>query len=515
MRALISVSDKTGVVEFAKELETLGIEIISTGGTAKALQEAGISVIEISHVTGFKECLDGRVKTLHPAIHAGILNIRENLEHQKQLEELGYESIDLVVVNLYPFQATITKPDVTLKEAIENIDIGGPTMLRAAAKNHQDVGVIVDPKDYTLVIDQLKEQGHLSKEMKFYLATKVFEHTAYYDSLIANYFREQQSNVPFPEKLTLSFEKVQDMRYGENPHQKAAFYKEALKTKGTLAEAKQLHGKELSYNNINDANGALELLKEFDEPTVVAVKHANPCGVGSGKNIFEAYKKAYESDPISIFGGIVVTNQEIDKETAEEMHKIFLEIIIAPSYTQEALEILQQKKNLRILQLESIRFSYPHIYDMKKVGGGLVIQDKDLALFQEECKVITNRKPTEEEMKDLIFAWKVVKHVKSNGIAIAKNQQVVGTGGGQTNRIWAVEQAIEHGTEFFGKTHLQGSVLASDAFFPFKDCVEAAAKAGITAIIQPGGSIRDEESIQACNEHNIAMIFTGMRHFKH
>ena len=515
MRALISVSDKIGVVDFAKELWELGVEIISTGGTARTLHEAGIPVIEISHITGFKECLDGRVKTLHPAIHAGILNRRQDIEHQKQMEELGYESIDLVVVNLYPFQATITKPNATLDEAIENIDIGGPTMLRAAAKNHQDVAVIVDPADYTEVLQQLKKQGHVSKTTKFYLATKVFEHTAYYDSLIANYFREQQGNQSFPEKLTLSFEKVQDMRYGENPHQKAAFYKEALKTKGTLAEAKQLHGKELSYNNINDANGALELLKEFEEPTVVAVKHANPCGVGSGKTVFEAYQKAYESDPTSIFGGIVVANQEMDKETAEEMNKIFLEIVIAPSYTQEALEILQQKKNVRILQLESIRFSYPHMHDMKKVGGGLIIQDKDLVLFQEECKVVTHRKPTEEEMKELIFAWKVVKHVKSNGIAISKNQQVVGTGGGQTNRIWAVQQAIEHGTEFFGKDHIKGCVLASDAFFPFKDCVEAAAKAGITAIIQPGGSIRDEESIQACNEYNIAMIFTGMRHFKH
>ncbi|NMA85067.1 MAG: bifunctional phosphoribosylaminoimidazolecarboxamide formyltransferase/IMP cyclohydrolase [Epulopiscium sp.] len=515
MRALISVSDKTGIIDFAKELSHLGVDIISTGGTAKALAEGGIPVTEVSELTGFTECLDGRVKTLHPAIHAGILHRRDNKIHQQQMKELGYGTIDLVVVNLYPFQATISKPNTTLEEAIENIDIGGPTMLRAAAKNHQDVVVLVDPSDYMSVIEELKNQGHVSSKTKFRLASKVYEHTAYYDSLIATYFREQQGEELFPEKLTLAFEKMQDMRYGENPHQKAAFYKETMKTKGTLAEAKQLHGKELSYNNINDANGALELLKEFETPTIVAVKHANPCGVASADRIAVAYKKAYDSDPTSIFGGIVVANGTIDVNTAKEMSKTFLEIIIAPAYEEEALTILKEKKNLRILELPEIRFSHSNIYDMKKVQGGLIIQEKDVLLLGEELKVVTNRQPTEQEMEDLLFAWKVVKHVKSNGIAIAKDQQTIGSGGGQTNRIWAVEQAIEHGVEFFKEEGVRGSVLASDAFFPFKDCVEVAAKAGITAIIQPGGSIRDEESIEACNEHGIAMIFTGMRHFKH
>ncbi|WP_330400962.1 bifunctional phosphoribosylaminoimidazolecarboxamide formyltransferase/IMP cyclohydrolase [Sporanaerobium hydrogeniformans] len=516
MRALISVSDKTGIVAFAKALRELGVEIISTGGTYHTLQQEGVEVIGISEVTGFPECLDGRVKTLHPAIHAGLLNIRANEEHQKQMKELGLENIDMVVVNLYPFKATILKPDVTLKEAIENIDIGGPTMLRSAAKNNQDVAVIVDPADYAVVLNELKANKEVSTETKFYLATKVFEHTANYDSMIATYLRKQRGDYSLPEKFTMTFEKVQDMRYGENPHQQAAFYQEVGATKGTLAAAKQLNGKELSYNNINDANGALELLKEFTEPTIVAVKHANPCGVGSGKTIFEAYKKAYKADPISIFGGIVVSNQNIDKQTAEEMAKIFLEIVIAPSYDEAALEVLCAKKNLRVLQLDHIDYVNPHMLDMKKVGGGLIVQDKDLTLLvEEDLKVVTDRAPSEEEMKDLLFAWKLVKHVKSNGIALAKEGQSIGMGGGQTNRIWATKQALEHGLEFLGKEGVKGSVLASDAFFPFDDCVKAAVEYGITAIIQPGGSVRDEDSIKVCNAHNIAMLFTGMRHFKH
>ncbi|MDF2612923.1 MAG: phosphoribosylaminoimidazolecarboxamide formyltransferase/IMP cyclohydrolase [Clostridia bacterium] len=516
MRALISVSDKTGIVAFAKELIGLGVDIVSTGGTYNTLKNEGISVIGISEVTGFPECLDGRVKTLHPAIHAGLLNIRANAEHQKQMEELGLSNIDIVVVNLYPFKQTILKEGVTLEEAIENIDIGGPTMLRSAAKNNQDVAVIVDPQDYEIVLQELKADQEVSKETKFYLAAKVFEHTANYDSMIASYLRAQRGDYSLPEKLTMTFEKVQDMRYGENPHQKAAFYKEVGKTKGTLANAKQLNGKELSYNNINDANGALELLKEFNEPTVVAVKHANPCGVGSSDTIFEAYQKAYKADPVSIFGGIVVANRKIDLKTAEEMVKIFLEIIIAPEYDEEALKVFETKKNLRVLQLDDIDYVDKFAMDMKKVGGGLIVQGKDTELLNEEdIKTVTNRKPSEKEMQDLIFAWKLVKHVKSNGIALAKDGQSVGMGGGQTNRIWATNQAIEHGNEFLGEEGVKGSVMASDAFFPYDDCVQAAVKAGVTAIIQPGGSIRDEDSIKVCNENNIAMIFTGMRHFKH
>lgn len=516
MRALISVSDKTGIVAFAKELKGLGVEIISTGGTYNTLKNAGIDVIGISDVTGFPECLDGRVKTLHPAIHAGLLNIRANEEHQKQMKSLGFSNIDIVVVNLYPFKQTILKPGVKLEEAIENIDIGGPTMLRSAAKNNQDVTVIVDPEDYEVVLNELTANKKVSKETKFYLAAKVFEHTANYDTMIASYLKAQRGDYKLPEKLTITFEKVQDMRYGENPHQEAAFYMEVGKTKGTLADAKQLNGKELSYNNINDANGALELLKEFKEPTIVAVKHANPCGVGSAKTIFEAYQKAYKADPLSIFGGIVVANRKIDKQTAEEMVKIFLEIVIAPSYDEDALEVLKSKKNLRVLKLEDIDYKDPHALDMKKVGGGIIVQSKDLQLLNEEdIKVVTNRKPSEKEMEDLLFAWKLVKHVKSNGIALAKDGMSVGLAGGQTNRIWATKQAIEHGVEFLGKEVVSGSVLASDAFFPFDDCVKEAVAAGITAIIQPGGSVRDEDSIKVCNENNIAMVFTGMRHFKH
>ena len=516
MRALISVSDKTGIVELSKRLQALGVEIISTGGTYNVLKKEGIEVVGISEVTGFPECLDGRVKTLHPAIHAGILNIRDNKEHQKQMQTLGLSNIDLVIVNLYPFKDTILKQGVTLEEAIENIDIGGPTMLRSAAKNNQDVAVVVDPSDYAVVLEELEKNSNVSREIKFYLATKVFEHTANYDAMIAAYLREQRGDITLPDKLTFTFEKVQDMRYGENPHQGAAFYKEVTKTKGTLAAALQLNGKELSYNNINDANGALELLKEFREPTVVAVKHANPCGVGTGASIYEAYEKAYKADPISIFGGIVVANRSIDKETALAMTKIFLEIIIAPAFEEEALEVLKLKKNLRVLKLEDIDYVDPNAIDMKKVGGGLIIQEKDTKLLEEDMlKVVTQRKPTEKEMKDLLFAWKIVKHTKSNGIAIGKDGQSIGIGGGQTNRIWATKHAIEHAKEFLGEIVLSNSVLASDAFFPFDDCVKAAAAAGITAIIQPGGSVRDEDSIKVCNEHNIAMIFTGMRHFKH
>lgn len=517
MRALISVSDKSGIVEFAKELHQLGVEIISTGGTAKALENAGVPVIGISDVTGFPECLDGRVKTLHPNIHAGLLAIRGNEDHMRQVKELNVELIDLVVVNLYPFKQTILKDGVTREEAIENIDIGGPTMLRSAAKNFQDVSVVVDPRDYELVVKELKENKKVSLDTNFYLCSKVFEHTSAYDTLIASYMRKERGVKELPETLTMTFEKVQDMRYGENPHQKAAFYKEIGKVKGFLTEAEQLHGKELSFNNINDTNGALELLKEFTEPTIVACKHANPCGVGTGANIYEAWTKAYNADPVSIFGGIVVANREVDKETAEEINKIFIEIVVAPSFSVEALEVLKSKKNIRLLKLDNIEAKYAEgTYDLKKVGGGILVQDVDnMLMVEEELKVVTDRKPSEKEMKDMLFAWKVVKYAKSNGIAIAKDETSLGVGPGQVNRIWACKQAIEHAGEHLGADILKGAALASDAFFPFDDCVAEAVKAGITCIIQPGGSMRDQDSIDACNKAGIAMVFTGMRHFKH
>lgn len=511
-RALLSVSDKTGIVDFAKKLSDMGVELISTGGTQKALEQGGLKVINVSEITGFPECLDGRVKTLHPNVHAGILAMRSNQEHMKQLEKLNIETIDMVVINLYPFKETILKDGVTLEDAIENIDIGGPTMIRAAAKNYQDVVVVVDPQDYDKVIAEMQENGDVSLSNKFRLAGKVFDHTCQYDTLISHYIREQIGDESIPDNLTLTFEKSQDLRYGENPHQKGVFYKEIGKNTGTLPAAKQLHGKELSYNNINDTNGALALLKEFTEPTVVACKHSNPCGVASAANIRDAYVKAYESDPVSVYGGIIAANREIDEATAEEISKIFIEIVIAPSFTQEALEVLTKKKNIRLLELESITAPVPETtLDMKKVMGGLLVQEYDNSLLVEEyLKVVTEVKPTEEQMEDLIFTMKIVKHAKSNAIAIGKNKQTVGVGPGQTNRVLAARIAID-----YGKEKTQGAVLASDAFFPFDDSVEVAAKAGIKAIIQPGGSIRDQDSIDACNKHGIAMVFTGMRHFKH
>lgn len=511
MRALLSVSDKTGIVEFARELENLGVTIISTGGTHKKLEESGIAVTGISDVTGFPECLDGRVKTLHPAVHGGILAMRDKPEHMKQLADLGIETIDIVAINLYPFKETILKPGVTLEDAIENIDIGGPTMLRSAAKNHKDVVVICDPADYEMVIDELKKNKTVSYDTKYRLALKVFQHTAAYDAMISDYLRKQ-IGAELPDNLTMTFEKVQELRYGENPHQKASYYKEIQPADGSLVKAEQLHGKELSFNNINDTNGALAALREFSEPTVVAVKHANPCGVGTGSDIYTAYKRAYDCDPTSIFGGIVAANRPIDKATAEEINKIFIEIVIAPDFTDEAMEILTQKKNIRLLKLPDIENKEAAgEIDIKKVSGGLLVQGVDDILFDENAlNVVTDRAPTEKEMEDLRLAMKVVKHIKSNGIVIAKDQATVGIGPGQVNRIWAVENAIRQ-----ANTSLEGSVLASDAFFPFDDCVTAAAKAGVTAIIQPGGSIRDQESIDKANELGIAMVFCGIRHFKH
>lgn len=511
MRALISVSDKTGVVEFAKALADMGVTIISTGGTAKKLAESGIKVVGISEVTGFPECLDGRVKTLHPAVHGGILAMREKPEHMKQLADLGIETIDIVAINLYPFKQTILREGVTLPEAIENIDIGGPTMLRSAAKNHKDVAVVCDPADYEKVAKELSETGSVSYDTKYRLALKVFQHTAAYDAMIADYLRKQ-IGAELPDKLTMTFERAQELRYGENPHQQAWYYREIRPAAGDLVNAEQLHGKELSFNNINDTNGAVEALKEFTEPAVVAVKHANPCGVGTAATIFEAYKKAYEADPVSIFGGIVAANRPIDKETAEEIHKIFVEIVIAPGFTDEALAVLSQKKNIRLLALPAIAEPVAKgTLNLKKVGGGLLVQEMDTELFDEaSLQVVTKKQPTAEELADMKFAMKVVKHIKSNGIVIAKDGRTLGVGPGQVNRIWAVENSIRQAT---GDT--RGAVLASDAFFPFDDCVTAAAAAGITAIIQPGGSIRDEDSIKKADELGIAMVFCGVRHFKH
>ena len=515
MKALISVSDKTGIVEFAKRLEKQGVEIVSTGGTYKKLKDEGVQVMEISELTGFPECLDGRVKTLHPIVHAGILARRDKEEHRKQLEDLKIDTIDFVVVNLYPFKQTILKEGVSLEECVENIDIGGPTMLRSAAKNYQDVTVITNPEDYEIVLKELEEKGEVSKDTKFRLMQAVFEHTANYDAMIANYMKEQRKDESLPEKLTLTYEKVQEMRYGENPHQKAALYKEVGKCEGSLTTAKQLNGKELSFNNINDTNGALELLKEFEEPTVVACKHGNPCGVGSSSDIYEAWKKAFKADKTSIFGGIVVVNEEVTVKMAEEMKEIFLEVIVAPSFEPEALALLKKKKNVRILELPTIRVKQKeYAYDINKINGGIFVKTIDSNLL-EECEVVTNCKPTPEQMEDLLFTWKIVKYVKSNGIAIGKAKQSVGIGPGQVNRIWATKQAIEHGEELIEKGIANGAVLASDAFFPFADCVEEAHKAGIKAIIQPGGSIKDQDSIDKCNEYGIAMVFTKMRHFRH
>lgn len=508
-RALISVSDKTNLVPFVKELTELGVEVISTGGTHKLLQENGIDVIGISEVTGFPEIMDGRLKTLHPNIHGGLLAVRENEEHMAQIEKHGIQPIDLVVVNLYPFKETISKDDVTYEEAIENIDIGGPGMLRAASKNHQDVTVIVDPRDYDSVVQQIKEGG-VSLEKKRELAAKVFRHTAAYDALIADYLTNFVGETE-PEQFTVTFEKKQSLRYGENPHQAATFYENALPSKGFLATATQLHGKELSYNNIKDADAALQIVREFTEPAAVAVKHMNPCGVGTGETIAEAFDRAFKADETSIFGGIVALNREVDKQTAEVLHTIFLEIVIAPSFSQEALDVLTAKKNLRLLTLDVEADLGKKEKQLTSVHGGLLVQDIDTyGLEEATISIPTKREPTEDEWKDLKLAWKVVKHVKSNAIVLAKDQMTAGIGAGQMNRVGSANIAIEQAGE-----KAKGSALGSDAFFPMGDTVEAAAKAGVTAIIQPGGSIRDEESIQKADEYGIAMVFTGVRHFKH
>lgn len=507
-RALISVSDKTGLIDFAKELVELGYEIISTGGTKKSLEAEGISTIGISEITNFPEIMDGRVKTLHPNVHGALLCVRDNPDHVKQLEELNIDYIDMVVVNLYPFKATIMKDGVSHEEIIENIDIGGPSMLRSASKNYASIPVVVDPNDYSQIIKELKENGETCLVTREFLAAKVFRHTASYDTIIAQYLTNKCGD-KFPENYTVTYEKVQDLRYGENPHQEAAFYK-TYNPSYSIANAKQLHGKELSYNNIQDANACIEVLKDFDAPCAVGMKHMNPCGVGIGETIDEAWDKAYEADSTSIFGGIVSFNREIDVVTAEKLSQIFLEIIIAPSYTDAAFEVLSKKKNIRLLQLDTT-LEVNNKLKVTNVNDGLLVQDADLdEINVEDFTYPTNRKPSDDEMKQLLMAWNVVKHVKSNAIVLVKDNMTIGVGAGQMNRVGAAKIAIEQAGE-----KCKGSVMGSDAFFPMPDTVEACVEAGITAIIQPGGSIKDQLSIDVCNEHNIAMVFTRKRHFKH
>lgn len=509
-RALISVSDKKGVIAFAEGLIENGIEIISTGGTKKVLDEAGIPTISIEEVTDFPEMMDGRVKTLHPKIHGGLLGRRDLASHMEAMAASQITPIDFVCVNLYPFKETIMKSGVTEEEAIENIDIGGPSMLRSAAKNHQFVTAVVDPADYPVVLSELKELGGTSLATRKKLAAKVFRHTAAYDALIAQYLTGQVAERE-PEKLTLTFDRKQDLRYGENSHQKSAFYETALPESYSIAQAQQLHGKELSFNNIRDADAALRIMREYQEPTVVALKHMNPCGIGSASTIFAAWNAAYEADPVSIFGGIIVLNREVDLPTAEAMHKLFLEIIIAPSFTPESLEVLKTKKNIRLLTVDFTVKDSTYTEETVSVLGGLLVQDEDVAMEEkQDWQVVTDRKPTEKELAAMAFAWRAVKHVKSNAIVLANEHQTVGIGAGQMNRVGSVKIAIEQAG---AKT--KDAVLASDAYFPMDDSVEYAAKHGIKAIIQPGGSIKDQASIDMANKYGVAMVFTGVRHFRH
>ena len=503
-RALISVSDKTNVVEFAKGLEKYGFEIISTGGTFTYLKNNGVACISIEDVTHFPEILEGRVKTLHPKIHGGLLSKRGNELHNKHVAENNIEYIDLVCVNLYPFEATVKKEGVSEEEIIENIDIGGPSMLRSAAKNFNDVTVVTDIRDYDRILNEL-ENGGITLATRRSLAIKVFNTTASYDAAIANYFNKADNLIP--EKLTLSYTLEDTLRYGENPHQKAYHYVQDNNESYALQNAVQLHGKEMSYNNIQDASAALDILAEFDEIACVAVKHMNPCGVAIGKDVFEAYSRAYDADPISIFGGIVAVNGVVDKATAEKMHSIFLEIILAVDYDDEALEILTKKKNLRIYKLGDKNNN--HEQQIKSVRGGILVQDFNSELA-ESYEVVTDKQPTKEQMSDLEFGLKVVKHVKSNAIVVVKNGQTLGIGAGQMNRVGSCKIALEQAGAL-----ADGAVLASDAFFPMRDSADLAAEYNIAAIVQPGGSIRDQESIDACNEKGVAMLFSKIRHFKH
>ncbi|HHF3152651.1 TPA: bifunctional phosphoribosylaminoimidazolecarboxamide formyltransferase/IMP cyclohydrolase [Vibrio diabolicus] len=522
-RALISVSDKTGIVEFAQALAERGVDILSTGGTARLLAEQGIAVTEVSDYTGFPEMMDGRVKTLHPKVHGGVLGRRG--QDDDVMAKHGINPIDMVVVNLYPFAETVAKEGCTLADAVENIDIGGPTMVRSAAKNHKDVTIVVNAHDYDRVIAEMDEnEKSLTLETRFDLAIAAFEHTAAYDGMIANYFgtmvpsygenKEGDEESKFPRTFNQQFEKKQDMRYGENSHQAAAFYVEANPQEASVSTARQIQGKALSYNNIADTDAALECVKEFNEPACVIVKHANPCGVALGKDILEAYNRAYQTDPTSAFGGIIAFNQELDAKTASAIvERQFVEVIIAPSVSAEAIEVVAAKKNVRLLECGEWTTKTTD-FDVKRVNGGLLVQDRDQGMVSlDDLKVVSKRQPTEEELKDALFCWKVAKYVKSNAIVYAKGDMTIGVGAGQMSRVYSAKiagiKAADEGLE------VAGSVMASDAFFPFRDGIDAAAEAGIKCVIQPGGSMRDDEVIAAADEHGMAMIFTGMRHFRH
>jgi len=514
-RALISVSDKHGILDFAKGLVALNIEILSTGGTAKLLRDGGVNVKDVSEFTGFPEMLDGRVKTLHPKIHGGLLGKRHDPEHVRQMKEHGIEPIDLVVVNLYPFEQTVAKSGCTLEEAIENIDIGGPTMLRSAAKNHTDVAVVVSPRDYGRVLDEIKKTGEVSAKTRFDLCRTVFLHTARYDSAISAWLDSQvpdEEKTRFPNILTLQFEKVQNLRYGENPHQQGAFYREFGRKEPSVANAKQLHGKEMSFNNFLDANSALELAKEYEQTATVIVKHNNPCGVAVGGALVDTYRKARECDPVSAFGGVIAFNRMVDIETAKEITSTFVEVVVAPEFAPDALQELKRKKDIRLLDIGPNVKGAPEGMDLKKIVGGLIYQDRDLGSIADIRKLVvaTRRKPTDDEYEGLAFAWKVCKHVKSNTIIFATKDRTIGIGAGQMSRLDSVRIAVMK-----AQFPLKGTVVASDAFFPFRDALDEAAKAGMTAVIQPGGSIRDEEVIKAADEQGIAMVFSGMRHFRH
>ena len=516
MKALISVSDKTGVVEFARELVALGWEILSTSGTMKLLREAGLPVTSVSDVTGFPEICDGRVKTLHPKIHGALLARRDIPEHMKALKDNEIETIGLVCVNLYPFRETIAKPDVTMEDAVEHIDIGGPSMLRSAAKNWESVTVVCNPSDYSTIISEIKTTGNTTRETRLALSAKAYTHTAEYDMAIATYMRAQAG---LNEKLFLEYDLKQSLRYGENPHQQAKFYSSAEVEPFSLATAEQLGGKELSYNNIQDANATLNIAREFDEPFCVGVKHMNPCGSAVGKTIAEAWRKAYEADKTSIFGGIVAANREIDLETAQMLKPIFLEIVMAPSFAPDALELLQTKKNLRILKVDMTRDDKVRSQYVS-MNGGMLVQDRDSSIVPVSAgQCVTEAKPTEAQLADLDFAWKIVKHVKSNAIVVAKDGMTYGVGAGQMNRVGSAEIALKQAAATLKEEgrdiNAEGLVLASDGFFPFNDVVALAAEYGIKAIVQPGGSIRDEDSVKLANEKGITMLFTGERHFKH
>jgi phosphoribosylaminoimidazolecarboxamide formyltransferase/IMP cyclohydrolase len=513
VKAIISVSDKAGVVDFARGLAELGFEVYSTGGTHKALADAGVAVASVSKLTGFPEILDGRVKTLHPAVHGGILARRDQPSHLEELAKSGIAAIDLVAVNLYPFVQTVTRPGVSLDDALENIDIGGPTMIRAAAKNFPHVLVVVDPADYERVLGLLRA-GVVPLEERRRLALKAFQHVASYDTAIAQYLRAEEEALP--EQLTLSLTKLFDLRYGENPHQRGAVYRENSvlwggQTWGIVA-AEQLHGKELSYNNLLDADAAWRAALDFAEPTAVVVKHTNPCGLACYQDLTEAYRRALSGDPVSAYGGIVAVNRELTGEAAEEIGKTFYEIVIAPAFSEEALTILQKKKNLRLLQLdEKAAAGCASALEYRRVSGGFLVQQPDAYLDDAiELRVVTKRAPSEQEMANLRFAWKVVKHVKSNAIVIVKDRTLLGMGAGQPNRVTSVHLALRRADD-----RARGAVLASDAFFPFPDGVELAADGGVTAVIQPGGSIRDQEVIEAADARGLAMVFTGIRHFRH